>query len=259
MRSEGLRVMRSVAFAAALLAVAPTASAQSAPEPAAAPAAPMAPAPADAAAAPPAEQATPEPHAPPPARFGKPTTPGEQPRKVGVLLRLDFDFGGDRVWTATWSDGNTKDIKAGQLFTISGGLYYHPDAPYAVEATLGYKSDGAEGANGNITFWRVPFDLVASFAPGRHRIGVGPTVHFSPTFGCNADGACGFGTWEVKYDTAIGGIVQYAYGYPLSRNSGVEVAVRYTAIQYKGSAFNIAGLPETVNGSGAGFLVGAWF
>lgn len=230
-KSFALRLLPSIALA--VLVASPAAHAQ----------APASPPPAPGTYAPP-------PAAAPPVA-GRPADPGSQPRKLGLLVRMGLDFGGEKVADVTWSNGDTKTLKAGQLFTFSGGLFYHPAAPWALETTIGYKFDQANGSNGSIAFTRVPLDVVASFASGRHRIGVGPTVHFSPTFTCDA-GICFTTKVETKFDTAIGGIAQYAYGFPVGRNSGFELAVRFTAIEYKRSG-------GSMDGNGGGILVGAWF
>jgi hypothetical protein len=169
-------------------------------------------------------------------------------RNVGFLLRMNFDFGGDELIELQWDDGDETTLKAGQLMTFAAGvLYRRPDAPWAVEATLGYKFDQANGDNGSIKFTRIPLDLVASFAHGGHRIGGGATAHLSPSFSCDADGVCD-GT--IDYDTALGGILQYAYGFRVGANSGFDVGLRYTFIEYSGSD-----LPS-LDGSGVGFFFG---
>jgi hypothetical protein len=173
-------------------------------------------------------------------------------RNVGFLLRMNFDFGGDKLAELQWDDGDDVTLKAGQLMTFAAGvLYRRPAAPWAVEATLGYKFDKANGSNGSIGFTRVPLDVVASFVKGGHRIGAGPTVHLAPTLSCDADGICD-GAVDVDYDTAFGGILQYAYGFRVGANAGLDVGLRYTFIKYSASDL------ETLDGSGIGFFFGGW-
>lgn len=170
-------------------------------------------------------------------------------RTVGVLLRMGFDGGGDKLVTVQWDDGSSKTLKAGQLMTFAGGLLYHP-GDYAVEGTFGYKFDKVNGSNGSITFSRMPLDLVVSWAPGNHRLGAGPTVHLAPKFDCSATGVCA-GT--VNFNTAFGGIVQYAYGFPLG-NAGMELGARYTVISYKASDGG-----GSLSGNAIGGFFGFWF
>jgi hypothetical protein len=171
-------------------------------------------------------------------------------RGVGILLRMNFDFGGDTVDYGAFTNGDEWKIKAGQLFTFAGGVIVHPDAPWAVEATAGYKFDQVNGSNGTIKFTRIPVDVVVSWAPGGHRLGAGATVHVSPTYRCDVSGLCDI---TADWDTAFGAIVQYAYGLKVGDNGAFDVGARYTYIQYAGT-----GLPDR-DGSAFGFFFGGWF
>jgi hypothetical protein len=156
-----------------------------------------------------AEESTPATEESPPATEPTPApAPRETPavkrqggRPLGFLVRMGLEGGGDKLVTVEWEDGDKQDITAGGLLTFSGGLLYHPDAPYAIEATIGYKFDRVNGSNGKIQFTRVPLDMVVSWARSGHRLGVGGTMHLSPTFTCEVDGMC---DGSVSYDDAFG-------------------------------------------------------
>jgi hypothetical protein len=193
-------------------------------------------------------QSTPEAPTTPAARTARALPPPT--RNVGYLIRMNFDFGGDKLAELQWDDGDETTLKAGQLMTFAAGvLYRSPAAPWALEATLGYKFDKANGSNGSIAFTRVPLDVVASYAKGGHRLGAGPTIHLAPSFSCDADGLC---DGSADYDTAFGGILQYAYGFRVGANAGLDVGLRYTFIRYSASDL------ETLDGSGVGFFFGGW-
>ncbi len=99
-------------------------------------------------------------------------------------------------------------------------------------------------------------DVIASLARGGHRLGAGPTVHFAPTLKCDITSLC---SGDLTYDTAVGGILQYAYAFQApQRNYGFELGARFTMIEYKGKDDLGRTLP-TQNGSGLGFLLGAFF
>jgi len=168
-------------------------------------------------------------------------------RPVGVLLRMGLDAGGDELASVEFSNGDSTKVRAGGLVSFAGGILFHPDAPFALEGTIGYKIDQAKAENGKISFSRVPVDVIASFAHGGHRLGAGGTIHLSPTYSCKVDGFC---DGSVSYDNALGGIVQYAYGW--GRDHGFELGVRGTLISYKRN-----GLP-TLSGNCVGVILGGW-
>lgn len=171
------------------------------------------------------------------------------PREVAFLLRMGMDFGGATLVKVSWDNGETGSVKAGQLFALAMGVYYWaPAAPWALEATAGYKFDRVNGSNGSITFSRLPVELIASYVNSGFRIGAGPAVHLSPRFNCEATGVC---SGSVTLRNAVGGVVQAAYGGPLL--SGLDAGVRYTFVRYKDDA------GASLDGSAFGFVLGYRF
>ncbi len=172
--------------------------------------------------------------------------------RYGLLLRMNLDFGGDKVADVTWSDGSTATLRAGQLITFAAGFGYRAASAWAIETTLGYKFDKVNGSNGTIEFTRIPIDVILSWAPGPHRLGGGPTVHLAPRFNCSASGLC---DQKVDFQPAFGGIVQYACVLrPPGMSLGLDLGLRYSFIWYSGRDV------PTQNGSSFGFFFGfAWF
>lgn len=171
-----------------------------------------------------------------------------QPRQVALLLRMGLDFGGTTLAKVSWTDGKTGSVKGGQLFLAALGLVYlSPSAPWALEANLGYKFDKVNGANGSISFTRLPVELIGSYVVSGHRLGAGPVAHLAPKYSCDATGLC---SDEVTFPTAVGGVVQWAYGGPAV--SGFDVGARYTFIRYQDGGVRI-------DGSGFGLFLGFRF
>lgn len=199
--------------------------------------------------------ATPEPAQPSPARPmpGPRVAPpaGTGKRDVGFLLRMNFDFGGTKLAEVKSSDGSTEACKAGGFVTFAAGLFYHPVAPWTLEGTVGYKFDSVSAGGDSVKISRVPVDVIASFTSGRHRFGAGPTLHTGTTVSCSIAGLC---NGDLKYDNAVGGILQYGYGVPFGGggNGGLDMGVRVTAISYKGTGLT------TLDGNCFSFFFGAW-
>jgi hypothetical protein len=187
-----------------------------------------------------------------PAPSAPPTPPPPGPakhRNVGVLFRMNFDFGGDEIAEVAFSDGSSDRLMAGTGFSASAGVFYHPARPWAVELTLGVKFDGTDASNGSIEFVRFPIDLVVSAAAGRLRFGAGPTLHLAPSIDCDR-GLCGAQT-TIEFHNAIGGLVQLGFGFPRG-DHGWDLGLRYTRIQYSLDGF------EPLDGSSFGFFLSGW-
>jgi hypothetical protein len=185
-----------------------------------------------------------------------PLAPAEPPaatpppsRDIGLLVRMGVGFGGKELAHVQWSDGEESKLKAGQLLSFAVGGLFHPAAPWAVEGTVGYKFDQVNGSNGSIKFTRIPVDVVGSYVFRNHRLGAGVTAHLAPKFACDAAGIC---SDSVSYSTALGAIAQYAYGFRVGQNGGIDLGARYTRVKYSGSGL------ETIDGSGFGFFFGGW-
>lgn len=167
-------------------------------------------------------------------------------RPVSVLLRVGVDIGGDEIFSGTTSDGSSVSMSGGGGGVISGGLLIAPDAPYAFEVTLGYKTTNQSFSNGSISFSRIPLDAILSFAPGNHRLGIGMTAHFAPTFDCNVSGIC---AGRVELDTSYGLLLQWAYTL-----HHVELGLRATVIGYHATEI-ITGATASFSGNSAGAFV----
>lgn len=179
---------------------------------------------------------------------------GVHARKAAGLIRMALDVGGEELAKVQWSDGSTSTVKAGQLATFEGGVLFNPDAKWSVEATIGYKFDKVNGSNGSITFSRIPLTVLGGVGNGTHRFGVGPTLHLSTSFECDATGITGC-PFTADYGTNVGAVLQYAFrsGARGASSWGLDAGARITLIGYKAS-----GLPD-LDGNAVGLFFGAWF
>ena len=175
------------------------------------------------------------------------------PRHVSFLYRMAVEVGGDDIITVTSNNGDDKTITGGGLLALNAGVLYQSDAPWAMEATLGYKFQTLSYENGDVSFSRFPLDLIASVRQGGFRAGAGPTIHLGPEFKCNVGGVC---DGNVGLDTAFGAVFQLAYGLRSAGrpNVAVELGLRYTYIKYGKSDVSM----DSIDGSCVGFMLGGW-
>jgi hypothetical protein len=205
------------------------------------------------------EQPRPPPPVPAPAAPGGPVvelTPARpHPRTVGVLFRMNLDFGGDDVMKIMTSSG-ADTITAGGLVAFSGGVFFHPEAAWTLEATLGYKIQRLVYMIGSAEFTRFPMDVIVSLRNGDFRGGIGTTAHLAPTVSCNVPDAC---DRNVSLDVAYGLILQAAYGFHGRGSWGIDLGLRATLITYSGANVKtLSGGPDELDGSCAGVFIGGW-
>ncbi len=91
-----------------------------------------------------------DPLPPPPEHEDLPPAPevGDR-RHLSLQGRVVVEAGGDDLFKLMSSSGDTSTITGGGGVTASLGLYYHPDAPWTLEATVGYKYQGESYSNGD--------------------------------------------------------------------------------------------------------------
>ena len=167
-----------------------------------------------------------------------------------TIVRMHMDFGGDTVSPASlqFSNGEAIKLKAGQLATFAAGALYQPtDKNFSVEGTLGYKFDQVNGTNGSAKMTRLPLDVLVNYMRGGNRFGGGITYHLNPQFTCDVCSGA-----DIKFDNALGFLMQYAYGLQLPNSGILDVGLRYTAISYKATTY-------TATGNSVGFFFGAAF
>jgi len=161
------------------------------------------------------------------------------------MAKVGLDFGGDTVYTALFTDGSTRTIKANQGFYIGGGVALVEVAKNIdTEFTLAWKFTSITASNGDITFTRFPLEALVFYKFEKVRLGGGLAYHISPKLS-GSGVASGVNT---SYDNALGGILQADYRITDKMNVGL----RYTSVDYK-----VGG--ATAKGNGAGITFSSSF
>jgi hypothetical protein len=118
------------------------------------------------------------------------------------LLGIALTGGGDKIASVEFRDGDSRDITAGGLVQIWGGVEYREQgSPFAVQGTLGYHFDNTSARNGSQRFERFPIELIAlySVAP-KVRVGLGARYAMSAKF--TSSGAGDVGDFNFKSQIA---------------------------------------------------------
>lgn len=90
--------------------------------------------------------------------------PAAHKKPIDIVLGLGLTFGGDTLFSATYTDGSSDSISAGGGLLIYGGFDYHFNDTVSFQSTLGYHFDTTKQAsNGSVTFSRIPLELLAYY------------------------------------------------------------------------------------------------
>ena len=121
---------------------------------------------------------------------------------VHPLLGIALTGGGDKIASVEFQNGGSRDITAGGLVQVWGGVEYREqDSPFAVQGTIGYHFDNTSADNGSQRFERFPIELIALYSVTPHaRVGVGARYAMSAKF--KSSGAGDVGDFNFKSQLA---------------------------------------------------------
>jgi hypothetical protein len=152
-------------------------------------------------------------------------------KPVKAVVGLGLTVGGDKLATAQYTNGTSSDVYAGGTVQFhAGGEYrFHPE--FSLQSTIGYHVSSAGGKNGDITFSRMPVELMWYFHPtDQWRVGAG--ARYVSNIKLKSSGvASGI---NEKSENVVGGVFEVEYF--TSKRFGVKL--RYVKETYKWERFN---------------------
>jgi hypothetical protein len=167
---------------------------------------------------------------------------------VRPLLGMGFTFGGDKLYTADFTDGSSDTIRAGGIYTLYGGVEFRATDVLAVQATVGYHADSTRAAsNGSIRFGRYPLDVLALFSLNdKVRLGGGVEFVNSPKL----SGRGAVGNFNVEYKNTAGLVLEGEYLF--THSFGLKA--RAASLKFKRD-----GASEKIDGSYGGLMLNYYF
>lgn len=138
--------------------------------------------------------------------------------KVSFLIGAGLTFGGDKMATAAYENGDEIDIHAGSIFALTTGIDYRISQKFSLQGTIGFHVDDATASNGDMRFQRFPVELLAYYhVSPQWRIGGG--ARYVSNAKLSSSGAADFGDYEFK--STVSGVLEAEY--LMSPNMGFKV------------------------------------
>lgn len=174
---------------------------------------------------------------------------GAQPRNFYFGLLTGLTFGGESVATVDYTNGERRQVKAGELVHLGVGVVWEPqELPLALQATVGYHFGGAYASNGDVKFTRVPYEFIGYFTGiPNWRLGGGVRIINSPKLTDDVNGN------TIDFKKTNGTVLEA--GYRMGRVGWLNL--RYIDEDYEADRFN--GTPVIATGKYAGQSVGINF
>jgi len=174
---------------------------------------------------------------------------------VHPLLGIALTGGGDKLSSAEFNNGYSKDITAGGLVYVYGGVEFHQKgSPFGFQGTIGYHFDNTSADNGSQRFSRVPLEAIVLFdvAP-KFRLGVGARYASDAKFRSGGAGYVG----NADFDSQLGAVLLGEW--LITPSMGVQL--RYVNEKYKVHGVDASGNPAeaTIDGSHGGLGFNYYF
>lgn len=141
-------------------------------------------------------------------------------------------FGGDKVNTVHYTNGDDANIRAGGRLDLRAGVDYRlTGSPVSIQGTIAYHTARAEASNGSVDFSRVPVELLVQWHINE-QWALGGGIRKATSAKYNASGAGASQTSDQEFKSNTGFVIEGEY-YVIP---SVGLKVRYVNEEYKDSA-----------------------
>jgi hypothetical protein len=143
------------------------------------------------------------------------------------VIGVSLTGGGKTLLKVEMEGGGTQSISSGGFVHLFGGFEYRaPQSPISFQATVGYHVDDIGADNGDASFSRVPFEVLAFWhTADNFRVGGGLRKATSSKF--SSSGAAEVGDFNMR--SSVGVILQGEYLF----GEHTSVFLRYVHEDYK--------------------------
>lgn len=161
--------------------------------------------------------------------------------EIKGVAHLGYEFGGDNILNARYTDGSSSTIDAGDGLLVSGGIAYLFNEQFALQTTIGWKYQTIQQAdNGGADFTRFPLEALLQYTFSKVRMGGGVTRHLSPKL--STDGV--LKPYGASFDDATGAVLQLDYVTDFGliwgvRRTNISYTIKNTDIDVDGNSWGI--------------------
>ncbi|MFM2600176.1 outer membrane beta-barrel protein [Vibrio fortis] len=167
------------------------------------------------------------------------------------VIGAGYDFGGETMSTWQYSNGDSDKVESNDGLLFYGGVDVPVTEAWRARATVGYKGTSTSASNGDVTFDRIPLELLALYNINNHNFGAGVTYHTSVEYTCDVTNICDF---TIPFEDSLGFIAQYEYQIPVGKDNRIALGARYTHIDYTVKENN-----QTIDSGGFGLNISFLF
>lgn len=151
-------------------------------------------------------------------------------KPLRFVLGAGITYGGDKLATAYYDDGEEIDLRAGDMIALLAGLDYRINQDFSVQGTVGYHLDRAGARNGDMRFERIPFELLGYYHVN-DKVRVGGGLRYVTGVEFRSSGAGDIGDYKFKNTTSAVAELEYLF------TPRMGLKVRYVNDEFKEKTF----------------------
>lgn len=152
-----------------------------------------------------------------------------------LLVGAGLTFGGDKLATTSYTNGDSANIRAGSGLQLLAGAEYRLSEQFSVQGSFGYHIHYTpEASNGDADFSRFPIELIGYFHANRQwRVGGGLRFVRKPEL----SGSGYASNLDERFENTTGAVLEVEYF--VNPSVGLKlraVSEKYESTRYYGSA-----------------------
>jgi len=151
-------------------------------------------------------------------------------KPLRFVLGIGATFGGDKLATAYYDDGDEINLRAGESVALLAGVDYRINQDFSVQGTVAYHVDRASARNGDMRFERIPFELLGYYHVN-DKVRVGGGLRYVTGTEFRSSGAGDIGDYKFKDTTSPVAEIEYLF----SPRLGLKL--RYVNDEFKEKSF----------------------
>lgn len=147
-------------------------------------------------------------------------------KQLRFTVGAGLTFGGDKLATASYTNGGDIDIRAGSMVALAAGADYRISPEVSLQATVGFHVDDATARNGDVRFQRFPIELLAYYnVSPQWRIGGG--ARYVSSAKLSSSGAAYVGNYT--FEDTVSGVLEGEY----AMSSSIGIKLRYVQEKFE--------------------------
>ena len=129
---------------------------------------------------------------------------------VRLYTNLGYSLGGDTLASGTFTNGDAWNVKAGEGLMLAVGADFRVAENFTLRTSVGYHYDGVNAKNGDVSFTRIPVEVLGFYEVNQHFM-LGGGLRKATGARIEASGVVSGLSSVGDYDSSLGVVLEGVY------------------------------------------------